>query len=61
VSNKPPKTDEEWLAESADSEPLTKIKESIIGQLALRRAQETGRGVEQADGVEIEIEIKGDQ
>jgi hypothetical protein len=32
-----PKTDEEWLAETADSPHLTKIKLSIIGQIALEK------------------------
>jgi hypothetical protein len=37
MENPKPKTDEEWLLESADSPHLTKIKLSILGQIALAK------------------------
>lgn len=35
-----PKTDEEWLAETANSLYLTKAKLSILGQIALSKLAE---------------------
>lgn len=50
-----PKTDAEWLAESADSVHLTKIKVSIIGQIALARNNRYNLGQE-TEVVDGEVE-----
>lgn len=49
------KSNEEWLAETAESKPLTKEKLRIIGELALLQAKKTGHSLLRINGVEIEV------